>query len=183
MTISRPQGEEIVRVPMPWEDYLLTDDGPYEYYGGHCVVSPPASMRHAGIARRLDHAVTASLPAGLTLTRDAGWSPPDVRELLSPDLMVHPPAEDLLWLEEPPALVVEILSSNRRDDLVAKVQRYAAWGAPDYWIVDPRDRVILTMRNDAGIFVETGRFTGGRVTLRYGDHAVEVDVDELLGPS
>ncbi len=79
-----------------------------------------------------------------------------------------------------PHLVVEILSSNRRDDLVGKLNRYAQWGAPAYWIVDPRDHVILTHRLEDGYFVETGRYTDGPATLTYGDVKVPVDVDALL---
>lgn len=79
-----------------------------------------------------------------------------------------------------PHLVVEVLSSNRRDDLVAKLNRYAAWGAPSYWIVDPRDRIIRTYRLEDGIYVGTGSFTEGQAVLTYGDVGVPVDLDTLF---
>jgi Uma2 family endonuclease len=65
------------------------------------------------------------------------------------------------------------------DDLVAKFNRYAAWGARDYWIVDPRDKVLLTFRSESGIFSESGRHTDGRVNLGYADIRVELDLDDL----
>ena len=74
----------------------------------------------------------------------------------------------------------ERLSTNRRDDLVAKHYRYGKWGAESYWIVDRRDHQVLTYRLEDDHFIETGRFTGGQVMLTYGDVKVPVDIDELL---
>ena len=45
-------------------------------------------------------------------------------------------------MTSPPTVVIEVLASNRRDDLVAKSVEYHREGADQYWIVDPRDRVI-----------------------------------------
>ena len=44
-----------------------------------------------------------------------------------------------------PALVVEIVSpgpANVRRDRIAKLQLYAAYGVPEYWIVDPKSRTL-----------------------------------------
>ena len=60
----------------------------------------------------------------------------------SPDLIVlaDVPPGDVVTTE--PLVVVEVLSSNRSDDLVRKSTEYLAAGAGQYWIVDPRDRVM-----------------------------------------
>lgn len=81
-----------------------------------------------------------------------------------------------------PHLLVEVLSSNRRDDLVSKVSRYAAWGAPDHWVLDPRDHAVLTFRNVGGVFELTERLTGGNAVGSFGpaDRRVRVAVDALL---
>ena len=88
--------------------------------------------------------------------------------------------EDFTTAIEELGNVVEILSTNRRDDLVGKVQRCSAWRSPSYWIVDPRDHQVLTMELVEGVHLETGRVIGGQVTLRYGDVEVPVDIDALL---
>ena len=39
-------------------------------------------------------------------------------------------------------MVIEVLSTNRTDDLVRKSTEYLGAGVRQYWIVDPRDRVL-----------------------------------------
>lgn len=41
-----------------------------------------------------------------------------------------------------PVLAVEILSSNRRTDLIQKTFEHAAASLEHFWIVDPRDEVL-----------------------------------------
>ncbi len=172
---------DLRRIPMSWEDFLDHDyPERSEYYGGCLVVMPPASKKHQQIAKRLERLVDAVLPAGAETLQSLGWSPLAVKEHLIPDLTVFRDEVDEDVFSGTPLLVVEVLSTNRRDDLVGKVQRYAAWGAPSYWIVDPRDHQILTMELSDGIYLETGRFTGGEATLRYGEIEVPVDIDALL---
>ncbi|WP_275580087.1 Uma2 family endonuclease [Nocardioides nitrophenolicus] len=164
---------------MSWEDFL---DRPEtgEYYGGCLVVMPPASKQHQRIVMRLTHLLAGGLPSGAEVLPSLGWSPRGVREYLIPDLTVFRDESDEAVFAGIPLLVVEVLSTNRRDDLVGKVQRYAAWRSPSYWIVDPRDHQVLTMDLVDGLYLETGRFTSDRATLRYGDIEVPVDIDALL---
>lgn len=173
--------DEITRIPMSWEDYLaLDDDARGEYYEGALVVVPLPSQQHQLIQINLLLAIRDHLRPGTQVIQGWGWSPEGVREELGPDLMVHDVTSEQRSFSGTPHLVVEILSTNRRDDLVAKLNRYAQWGAPSYWIVDPRDHQILTHRLRDGYFVETGRFTGGQAELRYGEVTVPIDVDSLL---
>jgi len=72
------------------------------------------------------------------------------------------------------------VSSNRAKDLVAKVQRYAAWGAPSYWIVDRRDGVVITLALRNGLYAETARHTAGTPVLTYGEVQVPVDLDAMF---
>lgn len=173
--------DEIRRIPMSWHDYLALDDDTHgEYYEGALVVVPPPSRRHQIIQYQLQKLIERHLPSGTAVIQSWGWSPGGIREELVPDLMVHELTSEQRSFSGVPLLVVEILSTNRRDDLVAKLNRYAQWGAPSYWIVDPRDHQILTHELRDGYYVETGRFTGGDAALRYGEVTVTVDVDELL---
>ena len=173
--------EALVRTPMTWQSYLALDDSVRgEYYDGALVTMAPPGRTHQRVEYELQKAIESALAPGTVVTRGWGWSPPGVREELIPDLMVHPSTDRERNLDVPPYLVVEILSTNRRDDLVAKLNRYAQWGAPACWIVDPRDHVVLTHRLDRGYFAENGRFTSGPVALRYGEVEVAVDLDHLL---
>ncbi|GGU30580.1 Uma2 family endonuclease [Nocardioides albus] len=173
--------DDLSRVPMSWDEYLALEDTPGEYYGGSLVTMAPPGRNHQRIIHELHVLLERNLEAGLDITQGWGWSPEGIREELILDLMVHDKTDDERTLRTTPHLVVEVLSSNRRDDLVGKLNRYAQWGAPAYWIVDPRDHVTLTHRLEDGYFVETGRFTDGSATLTYGDVEVPVDIDALLG--
>lgn len=110
-----------------------------------------------------------------------GWSPAGVREELGPDLMVHTSDEDRGLTSSSPLLVVEVLSSNRRTDLVEKMQRYARWGAATYWTVDPRDHELVVHELRDGMYAVTAVHASGVVSAAYGGHHVELDVDALLG--
>ena len=48
-------------------------------------------------------------------------------------------------IEGVPDIVVEILSTNRRRDLVRKRRIYAAAGVKEYWIVDPGNDTVLPL--------------------------------------
>ena len=62
-------------------------------------------------------------------------------------------------VEGVPDIVMEILSSDRRRDLVRKRQVYAEAGVPEYWIFDPRidTATLLELRN--GEYVERAVLT------------------------
>jgi Uma2 family endonuclease len=44
-----------------------------------------------------------------------------------------------------PILVVEVVSTNREDDYVNKVDEYQRLGIPEYWIVDGRDKLVSVL--------------------------------------
>ena len=85
------------------------------------------------------------------------------RILYSPDLVIilqggRATVTDRM-VEGVPDIVVEILSSDRRRDLVRKRQVYAEAGVPEYWIFDPRadSATLLELRN--GEYVERAVLT------------------------
>ena len=179
MTIQVGDTEQ--RVPMTWHDYLvLSDSPPSEYFGGQLVVSPLPNRQHADIVKTLQRAIDDNLAPGTRSYSNWGWSPRGIEEELGPDVMVVPETDDFVRFTGIPLLVVEVLSGNRHTDLTEKAQRYAMWGAHNYWIVDPRDHVVLTYALADGELVRSGIFTDGGAKLRYGDVAVPVDIDALL---
>ena len=79
---------------------------------------------------------------------------PSSRRVLVPDLAVmladRPYRMVRGYFEVIPNIVVEVLSSDRRRDLVRKRQLYAEAGVREYWIVDPRnDSVTLLELRDS----------------------------------
>ncbi len=72
------------------------------------------------------------------------FAPVDVilsdEDIYQPDLVVVTAASQIArrGIEGPPTIVVEILSpSTVRYDRTLKAERYALFGVPHYWIVDP----------------------------------------------
>ncbi len=55
----------------------------------------------------------------------------------------------------PPILVVEVVSTNREDDYVHKVDEYQGLGIPEYWVVDGRDKLISVLLLDDGRYHRT----------------------------
>lgn len=174
------RSDELQRFPMSWEEYLAADVVPSEYYGGALVVAAQPSQRHQKIQFRLQTMLHQHVAPGTEVTAGWGWIPTGVQEELGPDLMVHDETDEQRALSGIPHLVVEIVSTNRASDYVAKSQRYGKWGAPCYWIVDPRDHEVTTMVLTDGLYAVSGRFKSGEATLSYGEVDVPVDIDELL---
>ncbi len=66
--------------------------------------------------------------------------------------VIHRPGAGVLDFAEQPILVVEVVSSNRRDDYVVKRDEYEI-AKIRYWIVDPKKklvRVFTKSRNKEG---------------------------------
>ena len=87
------------------------------------------------------------------------------RILYSPDLVVilqdgRATVTDRM-VEGVPDIVVEILSADRRRDLVRKRQVYAEAGVPEYWIFDPRQDTAALLELRDGQYVERAALTAG----------------------
>ena len=74
---------------------------------------------------------------------------PELQRAVAPDLVVILSGRDdiggRVYVEGVPDLVAEILSTDRRHDLVRKRRIYAAAGVKEYWIVDPRNDTVLPL--------------------------------------
>ena len=80
------------------------------------------------------------------------------RVLFSPDLVIILDGSSAVvsdrMVEGSPDIVLEILSSDRRRDLVRKRQVYAEAGVPEYWIFDPRADTATLLELRDGVYVE-----------------------------
>ena len=80
------------------------------------------------------------------------------RVLLAPDLsIVMRDRESIIgdrMVEGSPDIAIEILSSDRRRDLVRKRRLYAEAGVPEYWIFDPLNEAATLLELREGEYVE-----------------------------
>lgn len=124
----------------------VPDDGlHYEVVNGSLFVTPPASYRHNRRAQQVGLALLAAAPPDLAVLMtgtqavelDDGDGP-------CPDVLVFRPADYTLAVPAAAVvLVVEVTSpSNRSNDTVTKLERYARAGIAHYWVVDP-DRIAV----------------------------------------
>ena len=131
-----------------WE---LPDDLRAEYSDGEAIVNPPPSFRHQKICLRVRDALTDQLDRGAVVALAVGWQLVERRRLRIPDVVVLTSEPDGDIVTEPPLVAIEVLSTNRSSDLVRKATEYLDAGAGQYWIVDPRDRVIdVFVRGEGG---------------------------------
>lgn len=136
---------------MTWAEYeSLGEDVQVEYIDGRAVVSPAPTHRHQKVSIRSAVAIEQALPPTHDVVMAWAWKP-GADEFI-PDVMVHPVTTEQQRFTGVPALVIEVLSTNRRDDLLVKRAKYAAAGLSHYWVVDLRGvgsiEVLLLDGND-----------------------------------
>ncbi|MDP2959699.1 MAG: Uma2 family endonuclease [Longimicrobiales bacterium] len=146
------------RYTWTYDEYArLPDDGNrYEVIDGEVQVTPSPSPMHQHIL------ATLIIALRLYVEREAlGVVLPDVDllfvegQFLRPDLLFVPAARrggiTSRGVEQAPGLVIEILSpSSGSVDRVKKPRRYRDFGVPEYWVVDPEERVVWVWRFAAG---------------------------------
>lgn len=129
-----------------------------ELIEGELVMSPAPKTRHQIVIGQLMRVIQNAEDAGRGL---ALVSPTDVvfsdATILQPDLLyVAASRRHIIGdrVQGPPDLVIEVLSEGaERRDLVAKLDLYARFGVPEYWIVDSRAQTIEFLVLDAGRYV------------------------------
>ena len=169
----------------------LPDDGNrYEVIAGELSVTPAPSITHQKIATRLIAALenfAEETRAGTVFS-----APLDVifgeGDYLEPDILFVR-AERAGIIKEhavvgAPDLVVEVLSaSTARRDRGLKRERYAAYGVPEYWIIDTEARQIEVYRLSGGDLRRTEVATD---FLRWrpapGGPELVIDVPHLMRP-
>ena len=151
-------------------DYeMLPEGAPYQLIAGDFVMSPAPKPYHQSNAGRIYVQLLL-----FTDERDLGvvlMSPIDVYfdqgDAYQPDI-VFVSADRLDSIGEKniqgaPDIIVEVLSSNAKHDLVEKKDVYEASGVKEYWIVDPDRKSIDVLENVQGKYGNEFRvFSRGR---------------------
>ncbi len=152
---------EILAKPRPHTiaDYeALPEGAPYQLIGGELVMSPAPKPLHQNSALRLARKMADFADIG-----DAAeviMSPIDVYfddgDAYQPDIIVISTERlDIIGeknVQGAPDIIVEVLSSNAKHDLVEKREVYEAHGVREYWILDPDRKSIDVLENVQGKF-------------------------------
>lgn len=77
-------------------------------------------------------------------------------------------------------LVIEVVSNDRRRDLVDKRSDYAAAGVPEYWIVDPDEQRITVLKLTGNTYTEHASLTRGEHVTSVLFPDLELKVGEVL---
>ena len=122
----------------------------YEIIGGEKIMSPAANLDHSGIIMRLGMIIGTHL----SNNKDGYVYPDDVDvhfsdgSFFKPDLVVVMKSNEKILAGRKavygaPDMVVEVLShSTRKKDLTIKKDVYEAQGVKEYWIIDPRAKIV-----------------------------------------
>lgn len=148
-----------------WEDYRAWDDGErWELISGepYCM-SPAPTSRHQAIVTDLSVLLHQQLKNDRCRTF---VSPIDVKlsddNIVQPDVLVICDRSQIrkTHIEGAPAIVVEVLSpSTSRHDRLRKLQLYAEFGVPEYWIVKPYPPMVEVLQLVDGAYRIVGVYT------------------------
>ena len=157
------------RVRLTYEDYAaLPDDGRrYELHEGELSVTPSPGTRHQATLLNLavvlhGHVRTAALGEVFLAPLDCILAQTTI---VQPDIVFVDAARRSViserGIEGAPTLVVEVISpSTGAIDRRRKLQLYARYAVPYYWIVDPPARTIEAHAFAHGRYEEAGVLSG-----------------------
>jgi Uma2 family endonuclease len=144
---------------LTYQDYAnLEGDERYELLDGDLILVASPNRDHQTVVMELGFQMHAFVKEN-----DLGWvysAPFDVlftdTDVVQPDLMfVSREREHILTranVQGAPDLIVEILSpSSSTRDWRAKRELYATHGVPEYWIIDPTNRIVSVMLLQDGV--------------------------------
>ncbi len=160
---------------LTYEDFLLLpDDGKrHEIINGVHYVTPSPTMQHQQLLGCLHYELEHYLRQRPGLGQ-VFLSPLDVVlsdwDVVEPDLLLVLRTQENILTEQnvqgAPAIVVEILSpGTRRRDQTVKRKLFERSGVVEYWLIDPRDRVVTQFVRDGDRFTSPTMLTPDGVSV------------------
>ena len=162
-------------------------EGPLvELYDGDLFVTPSPSTKHQKISFNL-----TLLIGNIVEANDLGTfltAPIDVifssKNVFVPDLLYISNDNSYMVSEEnisgSPDFIIEILSSNKSNDLVKKKEIYEKYLVKEYWIVDPVDEIIIkyVLQNDK--FTLFGKFDKTNKYIKVESIDTEIEIEKIF---
>ena len=142
---------QVIRKLVTFEEFALLkpEDGRYELHDGVIVKMPQPLGGHEDIIGFLTLEIAVEikrLKLPYSIPKTALVKPPESESGYSPDVLIlnrSNLATEPLWKKESTVtqgasipLVIEVVSTNWRDDYHKKYGEYEGIGIPEYWIVD-----------------------------------------------
>ena len=198
--ISRPQEKEQPdkEPKLTFAEYLEYEGDPdvlYELFKGQLIPMPAPTLSHTKICEFITYklqryfaeqnlALVAKTTVGVRTEENSSRIPDAiVCEQSLWEQISDRPGAGVLDFAEKPILVVEIVSTNRRDDYIVKRNEYEGAEIPEYWIVDPKEkrvRVYSNLKSDEGYtFVD---FSSDSSMVSGQFEQLDLSVKELIDP-
>lgn len=183
---SAPSGKRYT-----YADYLkLDDDSRYELVEGVLVMVPAPGTQHQLITGRLFR-----LMADFVERHNLGMvfvAPTEVyldeHNTVQPDVL-YIATERLGTITETniqgaPDLVVEVLSpATARRDRLEKSRTYLKYGVKEYWLVDPRDRLVEVRVAEGAGWKVAGTFAGDGVLTSPLLPGIRIELEQVFAPA
>jgi Uma2 family endonuclease len=132
------------------KDGYFREDERFELVGGEIVPMSPKGRRHEIIRGALAFHFTKLAPDGIFVIAEPQFNLDD-DTYLNPDILVHPiaiPTPDVRGGDA--LLVVEVADTSLRYDLNTKAPIYAAYGVPEYWVINAGTLTTMVHRRPSG---------------------------------
>ncbi|MBI4700322.1 MAG: Uma2 family endonuclease [Deltaproteobacteria bacterium] len=167
----------------------LDEDEPGELVEGELVQEEMPTFAHELVVVLLGAVLNAwLLPRGGCAAGSEGKLAVRPRRGRKPDLFAYLPGArrpglSVSLLRLPPSIVVEVLTPRPRDvrrDRLEKVEDYAAFGVPWYWIMDPELRTLeIWELGPDGRYVHALGAAGGKIEGVPGCPELTIDLDAI----
>ena len=193
--IKEPQEKEHLLTFQEYLDYEGEPDVIYELVRGKLIPMSTQTHLHTNICKFLIYKFQRYFAAqNLDLVANALATGVRTEENSSriPDLVVcsqtvweqviHRPGAGVLDFDEKPILVIEIVSSDRREDYVIKRHEYEMAEIAEYWIVDPKKKRVRVFVNHSEEGYSWDDFTEDTSIISGQLEQLVLSVKELLDP-
>ncbi len=140
------------KIPLSFDEFIdwypENSENRYELRRGMVIEMPKPRGKHSRLAgdlafdlgtaiRQANQSYFIPKECVVKLANDTGYEPDII--VLDETAIVNEPQwerESIITLSTPIKLVVEVVSTNWRDDYLVKLADYEAFGIQEYWIVD-----------------------------------------------